>query len=353
MQGPAGHHAGAFRHGVGNVFFHFINRLAVDQRPDGHALGQAVADLHLIHRLLEFFGKAVVNAVLHVQAVGADAGLPGVAELRGQRPFHGFIKVGIVKDDKRRVAPQLQRHFFDVFRALGHQLAANFGRAGKGEFAHQRVAGQFVADVRRRTGDHVKHPGGDAGPACQFRQRQRGVGRLAGGFEHHGAACRQGWPGLAGDHRRREVPRGDGRRHADRLLNHNQTLICLMARNGVAVDPFPLFGEPLYKGGGIADLAFGFRQRFALLKGHQPGQIVLVSHHQIEPAAQNVGALFGRERAPGGQGAVRGLNRFAGFFGAHFRHVAQGLAVRRVGYGEGVTAVGVAPLTFYISLLAE
>ena len=73
-----------------------------------------------------------------------------------------------------------------------------------------------------------------------------------------------------------------------------------MARNGVAVDAFTLFGEPLYKGGGIANLAFGFRQRFALFERHQLGQIVLVRHHQIEPAAQNVGALFGGERAPGG-----------------------------------------------------
>ena len=49
-----------------------------------------------------------------------DAGLPGVAEFRGQRAFHGFIKIGIVKDDKRRIAAQFQRYLFDVFGALLH-----------------------------------------------------------------------------------------------------------------------------------------------------------------------------------------------------------------------------------------
>ena len=83
--------------------------------------------MQLAHRLLEFFRKAVIHAVLYIQAVSADAGLPGVAKLRGQRAFHGVIQIGVIKDDERRVAAQLQRHLFDVFRTLFHQLTANFG----------------------------------------------------------------------------------------------------------------------------------------------------------------------------------------------------------------------------------
>ena len=75
-------------------------------------------------------------------------------------PLDGFIEVGIVKDDKRRVAAQ-PGETFDVFRALLHQLAANLGRAGKGELAHQRVAGQFAADRAGGAGDHVEYSGGD------------------------------------------------------------------------------------------------------------------------------------------------------------------------------------------------
>ena len=102
------------------MLFHFCYRFFIDQRPDGDAVIQPVADVQFAHCLLQFFGKTVIHAVLHIQAVGADAGLPGVAEFRGQRAFHGFVEVGIVKDDKRRVTAQLQRHFLDVFRALFH-----------------------------------------------------------------------------------------------------------------------------------------------------------------------------------------------------------------------------------------
>ena len=300
MRFAAGDHLRAFGDGIGNVFFNFGHGFLVDQRAGGDAVLQAVANAQFFHRLLQLLGETVIHPVLDVQAVGADAGLPGVAELRRQRPLDGFIEVGIVKDDKRRVAAQLQGDFFDVFRALLHQLAANLGRAGKGELAHQRVAGQFAADRPGGTGDHVEHPGGDPGAIGQFGQRQRGKRRLAGRFQDHGAAGGQRRARFAGDHRRREVPRGDGGGNADGLLNHQQALVGLVARNGVAVDALTFFGEPLNKGGGVADFAFGFRQRFSLLEGHQASEIVLILHHKIEPAAQNVRPLFGGQGAPGG-----------------------------------------------------
>ena len=71
------------------------------------AVLQAVANAQFFHRLLQLLGETVIHPVLDVQAVGADAGLPGVAELRRQRPLDGFIEVGIVKDDKRRVTAEL------------------------------------------------------------------------------------------------------------------------------------------------------------------------------------------------------------------------------------------------------
>ena len=66
-----------------------------------------------------------------------------------------------------------------------------------------------------------------------------------------------------------------------------------MARDRIAINAFALFGKPLNKGSGVGDFAFGFRQRFALFQGHQTGEIVLMFNHQVEPAAQDVGPLFG------------------------------------------------------------
>ena len=44
---------------------------------------------------------------MNIEAVDADAGLPGVAELGDQRALDRFIDIGVVKDDKRRVTAEL------------------------------------------------------------------------------------------------------------------------------------------------------------------------------------------------------------------------------------------------------
>ena len=51
---------------IGNMLFHFCLPLFIDQRPDGDAFIQPVADVQFAHRLLQFFSKAVIHAVLHV-----------------------------------------------------------------------------------------------------------------------------------------------------------------------------------------------------------------------------------------------------------------------------------------------
>lgn len=93
------------------MLLHLGDRFVINQRPGGDAALQAIAEPQLFHRLLQLFGKAVVNALLHVQAIGANAGLPGVAELGGQRAFNRFIEIGIVEHDKRRVAAELEETF--------------------------------------------------------------------------------------------------------------------------------------------------------------------------------------------------------------------------------------------------
>ena len=120
MRFTARDNARAFIQRIGDVFLHFGDGFFIDQRPGGDVRLQTIAEVQFVHRLLELVGKLLIHAVLNVQTVGADAGLPGITKLRGQRTFHGFIKVGIVKDDKRRIAAQFQRYLFDVFGALLH-----------------------------------------------------------------------------------------------------------------------------------------------------------------------------------------------------------------------------------------
>ena len=187
----------------------------------------------------------------------------------------------------------------------------------------------------------------------QLDQGQSGVWGLRSRLEDHGAASGQGRAGFTGDHGGREVPRGDGRGNADWLLDNDQTLVWLVARDGVTVDALGFFGEPLDERGGVGDFALGFGQWLALFGGHQASQVVLVLDHQFEPATQLGRTLFGGQGTPGRQGLVGGFDGAAGFRGAHLRHGTDDFTGGRVGHLDGLAVVRIQPLTIDIGLLAE
>ena len=344
---------GAFAHGILDMLLDLGHGLLVDQRTGGSTVFQTVANLQLAHGSDQFLGKGIVDAVLDVDAVGADAGLAVVAVLGDQRAFDGGIQVSVIENDERRVAAQLQRHLLDVLGALGHQLATDLGRAGEAQLAHDGVAGQLATHFAGAASDHAQHTFRNTGALGQLDQGQGGERRLRSRFDHHGATGGQRRAGLAGDHRGGEVPRGDGRSDTDRLLNHDQALVRLMAGDHVTVDALGFFGEPLDEGGGVSNLALGFGQRLALLQGHQATEVVLIFHQQLEPATQLVRTLLGSQRTPGRQRLLGSLDGAAGFSTAHLRNMADDLASRRVVHGNGLTAVGVQPLAIDISLLAQ
>ncbi|MOA21340.1 hypothetical protein D3C78_1418270 [compost metagenome] len=63
-----------------DVALHFFHRVLVDQRALSGPFLAAVADFQLLDRRHQLVHQTVIDAVLHVDAVGADAGLAAVAE---------------------------------------------------------------------------------------------------------------------------------------------------------------------------------------------------------------------------------------------------------------------------------
>jgi hypothetical protein len=104
-------------------------------------------------------------------------------------------------------------------------------------------------------------------------------------------------------------------------------------------------GEPLDERRAIDHFASRLGQRLALLAGHQPGEILLVRELQVEPAAQDCGALLGRLRTPRRPGGLGGGHRTLGLGRAQVGHFGQECAVRRVGDREPGTVVGTNPGT--------
>ena len=120
--------------------------------------------------------------------------------------------------------------------------------------------------------------------------------------------------------------------------------------NDVAVDALGFLGEPFDEAAAIDDLAHGFGQGLALLHSHEPREIVLVSHDEIEPSAQNGGAFLAGLGPPCRPGLIGGDDSAPRFIGAHIGHGAELCAGRRIGHIEGLLGVGVDPFTVDITL---
>ncbi|GAB5463993.1 MAG: hypothetical protein HoeaKO_40840 [Hoeflea alexandrii] len=146
----AGQNLGALRLGILDVLDNLCHRVFADQWAGGHAVTETVADLHLANGSGEFFGKRVIDAGLHVDPVGADAGLAVVAVFRDHRAFDRGIEIGVVEDDERRIAAKLHRGLLDLVCGLAHQDPADFGRAGKRDLADLVVGAEFLADRSTR-----------------------------------------------------------------------------------------------------------------------------------------------------------------------------------------------------------
>lgn len=120
------------------------------------------------------------------------------------------------------------------------------------------------------------------------------------------------------------------RTYSDRSLQNENTLVRSMSRDDVPVNAPPFFRKPLDEACSVADLTSAFRQRLALLRRHDRGEILLIGHDQFEPLTQDGRTRLGRLRSPGRQGGIRELNGASRFQCTHVWHCADNGARRRV-----------------------
>jgi hypothetical protein len=141
--------------------------LHVDQRALLTPSSQAVADLQRRHGLRRASRRRRRRRRPAPAAVGADAGLAGVAVLGGDGALDRGVEVGVVEDDEGRVAAELQRELLHV-SAHCCISTADLGGAGEGQLAHDRVGGHLAADLAGAAGDDAEHAlGGNAGALGQ------------------------------------------------------------------------------------------------------------------------------------------------------------------------------------------
>ena len=76
----------------------------IDQWAEVDTLAQAIAHLQLANPCHQFLNKCVMHAILHEQAIGAHACLPGIAIFRQDYALYRSIQIRIFKDDEGRIA---------------------------------------------------------------------------------------------------------------------------------------------------------------------------------------------------------------------------------------------------------
>ena len=152
--------------------------------------------------------------------------------------------------------------------------------------------------LARRWRCDLEHARGQAGIVEDPTDLERGQRGELGGLEDHRAAGGQAGAELAEDLQRREVPRRDAGGDPDRLLERDDPLGAGRGRDGHAVDPAGLLGEPVDEADAVLDLADGLGDRLALLAAQQLGELVDALLEDPGGAAHDRCALDGRRRAP-------------------------------------------------------
>ncbi len=105
--------------------FNLVDGGGIDHRSNRDAGFRPRTHLHRIDAGLQLGSEGVVDARLHENAVGADAGLAAIAELGRKRAFNGKVEIGIVEDDEGCIAAKLEAEPLDAIGRPAHQQRAD------------------------------------------------------------------------------------------------------------------------------------------------------------------------------------------------------------------------------------
>ncbi len=233
------------------------------------------------------------------------ADLPLIHEAPEGGCLHGFIEVGIVQHDKRRLAAQFQQGGLQVAsRGLADDLA-DARRSGEIHAPHRRMGDQRIDDLRRvgrRVCDHIDDARCQAGVVQHLPdQAVRGRADL-GGLENNRVAAGQ-WHGDRADAENdRTIPRRNAQNDTSRLANGQRQGSRFVGWNHFAGDVRGHRGR----------FAQNVRREVRIEFGPTGGSAGFLCHHRCEilgPRFQQIGcqhqfcaSLAGADGGPCGKG---------------------------------------------------
>ena len=217
-----------------------------------------VADRRRAQPLGQLGDELVVDRLVHDRGAQRRAALARGAEAAEQRALDREVEVGVVHDDHRVLAAELQARRLEVAAAELADLAADRARAGEADLVDQpsSSACSRPANVSAPDGlDDVQHAAGHAARVEQPRQRVAQRGGVLRRLPDDGVAAQDRRDEVPGRHGDREVAGGDDRRHADRDAEGEELLVGHLRRHGLPVQAPALAEEEVAGVDDLLDLA--------------------------------------------------------------------------------------------------
>lgn len=292
---------------------------------------RAIADGEGFDKVDQFGAELIVDVLVHVQPLDHHADLAGAEERENADLGHDSVDIDVVADDAGIVTAQLQRHALEGLCAAGHDALPGQRRPGEADFADARVFGdhgpQGVIAAQGLDDTGREALGG------QFGQLQSTVRGERRGFDDDGVTGVHSGHDLTHGQQHGEVPRHDGRGHADRSVPlHDAPLLRLL--DDILGD-FNVRHLPC-PGGSQPDLHVRLGERLALLHGHKTGQGILVSLDGIPESFQGGATLVIAGFGPFAEGLLGGIDGAVQVVGGCDGHGGIGLAGGWVDAGAGV-----------------
>ncbi len=273
---------------------------AGDQRAHLGLLVGRVADPYGLDGGGEQVQEPVVHGPLDEDAGAGAAVLAGVVEEGHGGGGRGRLQVGVGEDDVGALAAEFQGDALEEGRALGQHLSAHGGGPREDDLGDARVLDEGVAGDGTVAGQHLEQVLGESGGQGEFGQAQRGQRGRLGGLEDHRVARGEGRGGAPGGDRHGEVPGRDDADDAERFEDGD--VEAAGDRDLAAGEPLDAAGRVVEQVADVAGLPAGVADGVAGLADLQQGQFLEVVVDGGGEAAQQAGAVAGREGGPAGLG---------------------------------------------------
>ena len=272
------------------------------------------------------------------------AALPGRAERRPQDPVEREVEVGVVHDDDRVLATELE---VDVLQPLGgglEHLDTGVARAGERDDRDVGMLHEALADGSPTAVDDVDHAVGDAGLDEELDEPLPERGCVRGRLEDDGVSGDERGRDLPGRDRDREVPRRNDADHADRHPDRHLELVRELGRGRLPEEAPAFAAHVVAHVDRFLHVATRLGAHLPHLVRHEVRQFGLVVGHKLREAVEDLAAFRRRDEPPLRERLLRHLDRAIDVVGAGAREGADQLAVGRADRVEGLAGGSVHPL---------